>query len=212
MKTGWVERWEEGRIGWHEAAGNRGLKRHWRARDRDVLVPLCGKAQDLIWLAEQGNRVTGVELAPLAVQQFFAESGLSHDIDESGALPVYAARELPVRIACGDYFEFAETGFDAHFDRGALVALPAELRGRYAAHTQGLLGEAALQCVITVEYDQKVAAGPPFAVPQAELTAYWPRLELKEARDDSADMPPKFREAGLRVFSECVWMTPDSGG
>ena len=30
MTSDWIERWQEGRIGWHEAEGNRSLKRHWQ--------------------------------------------------------------------------------------------------------------------------------------------------------------------------------------
>ena len=45
MSEPWVERWQEGRIGWHEALGNKSLKKYWKARDKRVLVPLCGKSQ-----------------------------------------------------------------------------------------------------------------------------------------------------------------------
>ena len=203
----WLERWRVGRIGWHEAGGNRGLQRHWQQTGRNVIVPLCGKARDLLWLAEQGNRVMGVELSVLAVEQFFAESGLAFELDDSGSLPVYRARELPLGIACGDYFRFAETGFDAHFDRGALVALPPALRSRYAQHTLERLEDDALQCVVTVEYDDRSADGPPFVVSREELVRFWPRLELRDRYDDSADMPPKFRDAGVERLFECVWMT-----
>ncbi len=208
MAEAWLERWEEGRIGWHEAGGNRGLKANWTATGKHVLVPLCGKAIDLIWLAEGGNRVTGVELSPLAATGFFEENGLAFRVDESGALPVYVGRDLPVRIVCGDYFRFEETGFDAHFDRGALVALPSDLRPRYAAHTLARLEPEALQCVVTVEYDAARASGPPFVVDPGELLAHWPALELRDSYDDSDAMPPRFREAGVTMLTEKVWMSP----
>ena len=41
MAEAWLERWQEGRIGWHEDEGNASLKRHWRGSGRSVLVPLC---------------------------------------------------------------------------------------------------------------------------------------------------------------------------
>ena len=71
MHENWLERWRVGRTGWHEAGGNQGLKRHWVAVGRRVLVPLCGKTPDLLWLEERGNAVTGVELSEIAVQAFF---------------------------------------------------------------------------------------------------------------------------------------------
>lgn len=208
MAEAWLERWEEGRIGWHEADGNRGLRAHWTATGKNVLVPLSGKAVDLKWLAEGGNRVTGVELSPLAAAAFFEDNALAYRVDEGGALPVYTARDLSVRIVCGDYFRFEETGFDAHFDRGALVALPPEQRSQYATHTLERLEPEALQCVVTVEYDASRADGPPFVVADKELLEHWPALELRDSYDDSAAMPPKFREAGVKTLLEKVWMSP----
>ena len=202
----WLERWQEGRIGWHEADGNRGLKANWAASGRHVLVPLAGKTVDMLWLAGLGNRVTGVELSPLAVEGFFAEHGLEYSIDTSGALPVYVAADANIRIACGDYLSFDETGFDAHYDRGALVALAEELRPGYAKHTLDRLTPDAYQCVITVRYDSSVADGPPFSLSDAELLGYWPRLECRDGYDDTASMPPKFSDAGLTVLEERVWI------
>ena len=46
-------------------------------------MPLCGKSLDMVWLAAQGHEVLGVELAPLAVEQFFAENELRPVIHES---------------------------------------------------------------------------------------------------------------------------------
>ena len=208
MSEAWLERWEEGRTGWHESEGNRGLKANWATTGKNVLVPLAGKAADLKWLAEGGNRVTGVELSPIAAAGFFEDHELAYRVDDSGALPVYTGRDLPVRIVCGDYFDFDEVGFDAHFDRGALVALPPELRPRYAAHTLARLEPDALQCVITVEYDSTLAGGPPFVVEADELLSHWPALELRDSYDESASMPPKFRDAGVTSLVEKVWMSP----
>ena len=209
MTNPWLERWQEGRIGWHETDGNRGLKANWTATGRHVLVPLAGKTVDLLWLASQGNRVTGVELSPLAVEGFFADQGLEFRVDESGSLPVFEATEIDVRIACGDYFAFEETGFDAHYDRGALVALPAEVRPRYAEHTLRRLTPDAYQCVISVRYAAEVAEGPPFSLDDAEIQGYWPRLRRADSYDDSAAMPPKFRDAGLDALTEEVWIAAD---
>ncbi len=208
MSNPWLERWREGRTGWHEAAGNRGLKRHWRARGRNVLVPLCGKAHDLRWLAEQGNRVTGIELSPLAAEAFFREQQLVVKRRTEDGFEIHESADLPLRIVCGDYFAFTETGFDAHYDRGALVALPADLRSRYARHTLERLEPGALQFVVTVDYDDAITTGPPFVVRETELAGYWPGLAAVDAYDDSEAMPPKFRDAGLTALEERIWTTP----
>lgn len=206
MTEGWLERWREGRIGWHEESGNKALKTHWRARGRTVLVPLCGKSVDLRWLAEQGNRVVGVELSALAIEAFFAEQALDFTTAD-GPLRRYDAVGLDITIYCGDFLALSCERCDAHYDRGALVALPAGQRPRYAAQVRSLLREDAEQLVITLEYDQAVAAGPPFSIDDAELLDYWPGLECVDAYDDIANGPPKFREAGLTRMVEKVWLS-----
>lgn len=206
MNESWLERWTAGRTGWHEPGGNRNLKAHWRARGRRVLVPLCGKTPDLAWLEAQGNEVVGIELADVAVQAFFEEQGLAFERCD-GPLPGYRARDRHITLYSGDYFEFTDAPFDAHYDRGALVALDPELRRRYAAHTNSLLTADAEQLVVTVEYDQSVCDGPPFSIGADEVLGYWPRLARHAVVDDTANAPPKFLDAGLTLLHEVVWRT-----
>lgn len=204
MTEPWLERWEEGRIGWHEPSGNASLKRYWEfAGGRRVLVPLCGKSVDLLWLESCGNHVVGVELSEIAVREFFADNELEVRITDAGRR--YRAVDRDIEIVCGDYFDFDEGGFDGHYDRGALVAMPAAERGRYAAHTSARLAAPAAQLIITLEYEQSVVEGPPFAVFSDEVLSYWPSLERVAAYDDIANGPPKFRDAGLDEMIEVVW-------
>lgn len=203
MQEPWLERWTEGRIGWHEPHGNRGLKRFWTARGRRVLVPMCGKSVDLLWIEALGNDVVGVELSPLAVRAFFDENGLDYHCDARTQRFDAIGRKLAV--VCGDYFDFADRPFDACYDRGALVALPQDLRARYAEHTSELLAPRAYQLVVTLEYDDRIATGPPFPVDSGELLSYWPDLERVSAREDITNAPPKFLDAGLKSMIEVVW-------
>ena len=207
MNEDWLQRWAEGRIGWHEDAGNSSLKKHWRATGCRVLVPMCGKSPDLVWLAEQGNEVVGVELSRLAVEAFFEEQGLGYEI-EDGDVPIYRALRMPIAIYCGDLFELGGLRCDAHYDRGALVAMPAERRPEYARQIDTLLEPMPEQLLITLEYDAAIANGPPFSVPADEILDYWPDLVCVEAYDDIANGPPKFREAGLEEMVELVWRSP----
>ena len=77
----WLERWRQGQTGFHMKRPTPLLAKYWPAlgvpRGSRVLVPLCGKSLDMLWLASQGHRVLGVELSPLAVGQFFAENRLA---------------------------------------------------------------------------------------------------------------------------------------
>src|SRR5437868_13465864 len=92
----WHERWQQGQIGFHLGRVNPNLERHHRVLTTNptasptasprarVLVPLCGKSLDMVWLAQQGQRVVGVELSPLAVQAFWDERQLVPEIDQHG--------------------------------------------------------------------------------------------------------------------------------
>jgi thiopurine S-methyltransferase len=167
-------------------------------------VPLCGKTRDLIWLEGQGNEVVGVELSDIAVQGFFDDNEIAYSLVEA-TLPAYIADNLAITIYCGDYFEFDEGKFDGYYDRGALVALTPDVRQAYVEHTRSLLSEDAVQLIISVEYDESIASGPPFSVPADEILSYWPGLERVDAYDDIENGPPKFREAGLDKMIEVVW-------
>lgn len=204
MNKHWLERWQEGRIGWHEAEGNRSLQKHWTESGKRVLVPLCGKTRDLIWLERQGNEVVGVELSEIAIEAFFEENGIAFSKVE-GELTAYVADDHPITIYCGDYFNFSEGAFDGYYDRGALIALPPHLRHDYVKHTRSLLSADASKLIISVEYDQSIATGPPFSVPEQTMLALWPELQRADAYDDTENCPPKFREAGLAMMLEVVW-------
>jgi thiopurine S-methyltransferase len=206
MSEPWLERWQEGRIGWHEPAGNRNLRDHWTAQSRRVLVPLCGKTPDLLWLEEQGNEVVGVELSDIAARAFFADNGLRHKTHDEGGLTHFVADDRRIRIACGDFFAFTATPFDAIYDRAALIALPRDLRPAYAKHTSSLLAPNTYHLLISLEYEQSLVKGPPYSVPADEVSSYWPQLRSVGENEDLQNAPPKFRQAGLASMREIAWL------
>jgi thiopurine S-methyltransferase len=170
----WHQRWADNQIGFHQSAPTTLLLKHWPTlgvpAGATVFVPLCGKSLDMAWLASQGHQVLGVELSQLAVEQFYAEHGLTPDMYATQYGTHYRAGGI--EIIHGDAF-----GLDAEvvaecaavFDRAAMIALPPPLRARYAdevyarlpAHCRGLL--------ITLEYPQAERDGPPFSIAEAEV-------------------------------------------
>ena len=203
MNESWRERWQKGRIGWHEPEGNRSLQRHWCGSGLKILVPLCGKSVDMLWLAKQGNKVTGIEVSEIAIREFLDENRLEYRQSADGSR--FEAQGPAITLVCRDYLDFDDCRFDAHYDRGALVAMPPEHRAAYAAHTGSLLCEDPVQLVITVEYDQQVVDGPPYSVMPDEVLSYWPQLKRIDAYDDIDNCPPKFRDKGLTEMIEAVW-------
>ena len=204
----WLNRWEAGNIGWHQANGNESLRRFWPSleKGRRVLVPLCGKSVDIMWLAGQGLDVTGVELSVVAVENFFAEQELSYELDTSGHLDCYRASEQSIALYCGDYLDFVAPRFDALFDRASLIALDEASRPAYVQHTKSLLKAHAVQLLITLEYDQSLVGGPPYCVLSDEVASYWPRLRSIKVQEALESCPPRFRDAGLLHVNEVIWL------
>ena len=204
----WRQRWAEGRIGFHEGSPNTFLVQHaglLAGRDR-VLVPLCGKTEDLAFLAARGHQVVGVELVEDAVRAFFSEHALAPDVSRDPAFVTY--RHGPITLHAGDMFDVARdrTGpIDAIYDRAALIALPPELRRRYAAHLRGLAAPGALMLVITLEYPQDQMPGPPFAVTEAELRELYRgcTIDLLDERPAGG----RLREAGIAGVERCFAIT-----
>jgi thiopurine S-methyltransferase len=208
----WLQRWREGRIGFHRDSPIPLLVRHWSAMSlspgRRVLVPLCGKSLDMVWLAEHGCRVLGVELSPLAVEQFFSENNLEAEQHESAMGVHHVAGNI--EIIQGDALELDDATIascDAIYDRAAMIALPPPLRGDYAdkvyarlpAHCRGLL--------ITLEYPQAQMDGPPFSIAAADIDALigdtWD-VDRLERRDILAGQPG-FRDDGITSLHTSVY-------
>jgi thiopurine S-methyltransferase len=209
MAENWISRWENGRIGWHETDGNAALQQFWPTPGdgRRVLVPLCGKSFDLLWLAQQGYDVTGVELSDIALRAFFEDSGIEFATSTVDGLLVLRSSSPRITLVCCDYFDFLSKPFDALYDRAALIALPGKSRPDYVHHTKSLLKPGATQLLVTLEYDQSQVDGPPYAVLSDEVADYWGDLQRISGKNVIDDLPPKFREAGLTEVTESVWLS-----
>ncbi|WP_085607140.1 MULTISPECIES: thiopurine S-methyltransferase [unclassified Pseudomonas] len=207
----WHKKWESNQIGFHQPEVNPYLQRHWPdlaipAQAR-VLVPLCGKSLDLLWLAGLGHQVLGVELSEKAVEDFFLEQQLQAQVSEQGDFKVYRAGAI--ELWCGDFFSLTAAdvaGCTALYDRAAVIALPPAMRERYAAHLQGLL-PICRGLLVTLNYDQSQMPGPPFSVDDAEvqrlLGSTW-RVEMLEEQDVLGDSW-KFVQAGVTRLEERVY-------
>lgn len=169
----WHQKWERREIGFHQQQANPLLVAHFDklnlAIGSRVMLPLCGKTRDIAWLLASGFRVAGAELSKIAVEELFDELELAPQTQSAGSLWHYRADNIDLFV--GDIFELSADllgPVDAVYDRAALVALPAEIRQKYAAHLTCLTG-AAPQLLVAYEYDQMLAEGPPFSVVADEV-------------------------------------------
>jgi thiopurine S-methyltransferase len=200
----WLERWRLNEIGFHQANYNARLTTHWPALDvpkgATVFVPLCGKSKDMIWLAQAGHMVLGVELAPIAIETFFREAAAPYSHRQQSPLSVYEG--MGIRILCGDFFDLDAdhlVGTGGVFDRGALVALPPEMRRRYVDHLLTVLPVRTEILLLTLEYDQTRVGGPPFSVQRAEVESlYGGRCSIMQLESVTTDqVPPRFLAQGV---------------
>ena len=169
----WHDRWESGRIGFHEREPNPLLVTHFPAlsvpENGRVFVPLCGKTLDIAWLLSKGHHVAGAELSELAIRQLFEDLGVEPKISDLGKLKCYSADSIDIFV--GDVFDLTSTllgTVDAVFDRAAFVALPEHMRSAYAPHIADITGNAP-QLLVTFEYDQAQLDGPPFSIDGEEV-------------------------------------------
>lgn len=175
----WKERWAAGSIGFHEGRPNTYLQRFVAHLDgyRRVFVPMCGKTEDLAFLASHGHEVIGVELVEDAVRAFFDEHGLVPARTQRGEHVEYAAGGIT--LLAGDVLT-ARPDLDAIYDRAALVALPPETRRRYAAHLRSLAHAGTRMLLVAFEYDQTKKAGPPFSVDDREVRELYAGATIEE--------------------------------
>lgn len=208
----WQERWARNQIGFHLPEVNPYMQRHWPqlvvAEGSKVLVPLCGKSLDLVWLASHGLRVMGVELSEQAVEALFNEQNLVPRITRRGAFTVYQA-DL-IEVWCGDFFALdaeALVGCAALYDRAALIALPPLMRAQYAEHLSRLLPSGCQGLLITLDYDQTQKAGPPFAVTDDEVRVlFGPNWTLETLQEqDVLGESWKFVQEGVTRLDERVY-------
>jgi thiopurine S-methyltransferase len=207
-----MEKWENAQIGFHLSDVHPMLRQYWPAlgvgSGSRVFAPLCGKSLDLLYLREQGCEVTGVELSPIAVEQFFAEHGLQPVRCEVDSMAVFEANGI--RLVQGDFFKLRKEyfrDFDAVYDRAALIAMPPDMQGRYACQLMALTPVDAPILLITLEYDPREMDGPPFSTPPSQVETLFGQhyvIERLESAEVLADNPA-LRDRGLTALTEAAW-------
>ena len=208
----WHERWRSGQIGFHQGAVDDDLRQHWpalgvRAAGR-VLVPLCGKSLDLLWLRDQGHSVIGVELSDIALQAFCMENGIAARRRVSAEFDLYQAERL--ELLRGDFLALAAVHLGpvaAIYDRASLIALPADQRPRYVEHLGAITAAGTRTLLVTLEYPPGELAGPPFSVTADEVRHLYSRHHAIEelARRDILAEEPRMRARGVSQLTDVCY-------
>ncbi len=150
----WDQRYRDGVTPWdfgRVPADLRAFLARLAARAR-VLVPACGSAHEVYYLAENGFDVLALDFSAAAVEQARRNLGCFAEL---------------VRLA--DFFDF-ETGsqpFDVIYERAFLCALPRTLWARYAQRCAQLLQPG--QHLAGFYFYGSDPKGPPFGASEQEL-------------------------------------------
>jgi thiopurine S-methyltransferase len=212
----WLKRWREGRTGWHRSEVMPLLVQHWSAlnvpRGSRVLVPLCGKSLDMLWLAQQGMRVLGVDVSPVAIESFLAENQLHTRTrgEADGTHYEITNASGEIEIINGDAFaldpdEVAQC--NVFYDRAALIAMPAPMRRRLVDELYVQLPAGSAGLLITLAYPGNEMQGPPFSVDDAEVHDLFDKrwqVDRLEYRDILASQP-SFSDQGVSALHTGVY-------
>lgn len=201
----WESRWNNDKTGFHMQDGYESLRSHWPSMnlppEPNVLVPLCGKSLDMLFLKDQGANVTGIEISEKAITSFFIENKLEFEISHYSDFIIYTSGKI--QLWQGDFMKFPKSRANFHliYDKAALVALPPEKRASYASKLLELTHAGTLILLHHFIYPQDEMSGPPFSVGTSEVNEYFSShfsLNLLEENQIPSKQFLPFRRRGLR--------------
>lgn len=203
----WHGKWERDETGFHKSEAHPLLVAHLDAlrlsAGARVFLPLCGMTLDIPWLMSRELKVVGVELSEKAVKQVFDTLGVEPEVTTIGALKRY--RSEGIDLYAGDVFDITAEVLgpvDAIYDRAACVALPDDMRTRYADHLSCITAVAP-QLLITFDYDQSAVKGPPFSVAEPAVRRLYERSYSIKRR---ASVPVEGGLKGQATAMEEIWI------
>lgn len=218
----WQQKWNEGKIGFHQTDVNKRLVRFWpsvvdnlagQSLQPHVFVPLCGKSLDMLWLHAQGCQVLGSELSEKAARAFFEDNQLPFETVEKGAFTHFIGRDSAsgLAILAGDYFALTPehtAACTALYDRASMIAMSADMRGDYAVQLAAIVPTGAKGLLLVIEYDQARMQGPPFSVSDdnaRELLSH--NFDMDElAHYHGPEKLGNLAERGLETLHERVYL------
>jgi SAM-dependent methyltransferase len=179
----WNDRYRDGNLPWDtgrpSAELQRVVKQHAIGPCRALEIG-CGTGTNCVWLAGQGFKVTGIDLAPLAIER--AEERAR-------------AAGTQARFAVADVLQLPDLGepFGFFFDRGCYHAVRRTAPEQYAPAVARQLTAGGRGLVLAGNAREPHEPGPPVVTEEqirAELGVQFRILELQEFRFDEAPGVP----------------------
>jgi SAM-dependent methyltransferase len=182
----WNERYRDGDLPWDTGRPSSELQ---RVLSRNTIQPCraleigCGTGTNSVWLAQQGFEVTGIDLAPLAVEQ---------------AKKRAAAAGVKAHFAVADVLQLPdlEGQFAFFFDRGCYHAVRRGTPDQYARAVARQLACGGRGLILAGNAREPHDPGPPVVTEEQirdELGVAFQILDLHEFRfDEAAGIPERF--------------------
>jgi thiopurine S-methyltransferase len=206
----WNERWLSNLIGFHQARVHAMLGAHIDLfkGHKKVLVPLCGKSLDMLYLREQGLEVVGVEFSELAILDFIKENHLQLERKASKNFIIYEGERL--KIFQGDFFLIDSKdleGITSCYDRAAMVAFNAIERERYASQLIHVAKDLKMILAPLLDYGDIAESNPPFSVSAKELAKlYGSDFDLKVLNTQNFPIREALKVRGANYEKEVTWL------
>ena len=141
----------------------------------DLFVPGAGRGHDAVFFAQQGYRVTCLDLAPSA------------PVRAAQVYPAYFPEKIVYQV--GNLFDMQENAgaFDGLVEHTCFCAIPPSLREAYVQSASLLLRQNGV--LLGVFWEHPMPDGPPFSVSHAELQSlFCERFDLvvRQAQPETA--------------------------
>lgn len=202
-KNFWLQKWQDNEIRFHQSKYHPSLTKYAvQFSSGTILVPLCGKSLDMLYLASRGQHVIGVELSPIACRDFFVENDLKFTEKNSTDFTLYESENIT--LWCGDFFKLPQNVWNqvlGIYDRAALVALPMDVRQKYASEIAKRCKTKVEILLISFEYPEGSIEAPPFSVPEEEIKDIYQLFEMQKIHSE------KFDVRGTDVVEDVYWLS-----
>jgi SAM-dependent methyltransferase len=185
-QSDWNDRYRDGDLPWDTGRPSAELQ---RALSRNAIQPCraleigCGTGTNSVWLAQQGFEVTGIDVAPLAVEQAQRRAG---------------AAGVKAHFTVADVLRLPELNgpFAFFFDRGCYHAVRREAPKEYAPAVARQLASGGRGLILAGNAREPHDPGPPVVTEEQirdELGLAFQILDLHEFRfDEAAGVPERF--------------------
>jgi len=161
-----------------------------------VLLPLCGKSNDLRFMYEEGHHVYGVECADEAIHDFFSINNIRRDISsvvatKTGKLAkLHSSHDGHLTIIQNNFLTLDTNKLngtiDCVWDRGAFGTITEHEQSLYIETIRRLLSEDFRYLLLVLEFDQSKSNDPvPMPQPEEKVREFYgsfceiERLECK---------------------------------